>query len=153
MDSVKTVSIRYQKALISDVLFLLTLRKQTMTAYLVDAGFPNSDEYHLERIHEFFDDSLIIYLNEERIGLLKVAKNFDAIHIRQFQVLSIWQNKGIGQQVLSTLKNKARHLNISITLNVLMNNPAKRLYQRCGFNIIGQTHIEYQMQWRDDNTE
>lgn len=143
------LTISFAQAQNSDLTFLLQLRKQTMGQHLTDAGIAMSDEQHIVRIKEFFLDSNIIYGNNEPIGLIKLGLFTDRIHIRQFQILNQYQNKGIGKQVLLLVQQKASKKNLRITLNVLLKNPAKALYERCGFLIESENALEYQMYWQE----
>lgn len=144
-----SVKLRYRSAQPQDIEFLLNLRKLSMNAHLSKAGFETSDQYHLSRIHESFGDSLIIEVNGNAVGLLKLARFSDRLHIRQFQILPKFHNKGIGGKVLNSVKNKANSLKLPITLNVLFDNPARSLYLRHGFEVIGQTEFEFQMRYQN----
>lgn len=139
------MKINFQAAKTADIPFLLNLRKRTMNVYLKDAGLMTSDEYHLARIKEHFSDSSIICINGKAIGLIKLSKQEDKLHIRQFQILPALQNKGVGSQILQLVIKKAQQLNLPITLNVMLKNPAKSLYEKQGFKVIGQNDLEYKM--------
>lgn len=141
------VQVRFVSAKPEDVPFLLTLRKRTMNEHLLRASFPVDDEYHLARIHEAYNDSLIIYLNERKVGLIKLSKREKSLHIRQLQILPEFQNKGVGSKVLSVVIQKSHDLALPITLNVLLHNPAKALYVKHGFKVIGENTLEYQMEY------
>mgnify|MGYP000380332221 CR=1 FL=1 len=140
--------VTFVTATADDVDFLLELRKLTMTEHLLAAGFSTSDEYHLARIHEHYNDSLIIFIDEQKAGLVKLSKMAASLHIRQLQILPRFQNKGIGSLVLKSVIKKGQSLNLPITLNVLLENPAKGLYQRHGFKITGKSNIEFQMKFQ-----
>ena len=73
----------------------------------------------------------------------------DRIHIRQFQILPSFHGKGVGSFVLDVTKKKARERKLPVTLNVLLDNPAKSLYLRHGFYVEEQLKLEYKM--RCDN--
>lgn len=133
-----------------DIDFLLSLRKKTMSKHLADAKLKLSNEQHLERIKENYYNSHIILRDRKPIGLLKfgvVAINDTdkSLHIMQLQILPEFQGKGIGSKVLAVVKKKALQLQLPITLNVLLKNPAKGLYLRHGFQIEGKNKIEFQM--------
>jgi ribosomal protein S18 acetylase RimI-like enzyme len=140
-------TISFKKANPQDKAFLLELRKASMNEHLAKAGIVLSDEQHYERIDEFFPDSHLIYKDDEKIGLVKFGLLDDRLHIRQFQIMPAFHNCGIGSRVLSLLMKKAQERDIAITLNVLLANPALKLYQRHGFIIIKETQLEYQMRW------
>jgi ribosomal protein S18 acetylase RimI-like enzyme len=141
------LSVGFRRALSTDVDFLLLLRKSTMTEHLNKAGFHFSDQDHIDRINEFFNDSFIITNYKESIGLIKLGLLVERIHIRQFQILPAFHRKGIGNYVLKVVKKKAQELTLPITLNVLLDNPAKTLYIRHGFYVEEQLTLEYKMRW------
>ncbi|WP_448566174.1 GNAT family N-acetyltransferase [Thalassotalea ganghwensis] len=118
-----------------------------MNEHLLRANINLTDEQHMMRIDEHFEDSFLILFNGEPIGLVKLGLLTDRFHIRQLQILNEFCNIGIGSKVLSLIKEKAKQRSLPITLNVLLENPAKRLYEREGFVIEGQNDIEYQMRW------
>ncbi len=139
------VTIAFRQALQTDISFLLVLRKASMGDHLLAAGLKLSEQQHLERIHESFADSSIILLSNKPIGLIKLGVLPDKLHIRQLQILPQYQGKGIGGRVLSLVKNKAKSLDLPLTLNVLLANPVISLYLRHGFVVTGQNELEYQM--------
>lgn len=141
------MTISFKKAVTEDKPFLLELRKSSMDDHLNKAGIVLTDNQHNERINEFYSDSNIIYMNNNKIGLIKLGVFSDRLHIRQFQLLPSFHNKGIGTNVLKLVIKKAKERQLSITLNVLLDNPALKLYQRNGFIIESQTQLEYQMRW------
>ncbi|WP_440874011.1 GNAT family N-acetyltransferase [Thalassotalea sp. PLHSN55] len=141
------MSISFRKADQEDIYFLLALRKQTMDEHLLAAGLEISEAYHLSRIKEFYQDSNIILSNDQVIGLLKLSVLKKSVHVRQIQILPEFQNRGIGAKVVELVKQRAEKLNLPVTLNVLLKNPAKHLYTRQGFKVVGQNDLEYQLKW------
>jgi len=143
-------TIAFRKVLDDDLDFLLKLRQKSMNKHLINAGMRMSKEQHIERIKEHFYDSHIIMRNRKPIGVVKlgvVAINDmkKSLHIRQLQILPEYQGKGIGSQVLSVVKKRALQLQLPITLNVLLKNPARALYLRHGFQVKGKSKLEFQM--------
>ena len=139
------VTIGFRKAKKEDIDFLLILRKKSMNKQLKKAGIVMNSAQHLARVEEFFDDSHMILRNRKTIGLLKLGLKTNSLHIRQFQILPEFQSKGIGTLVINVVKKRALQLCLPITLNVLINNPARALYLRHGFQINKQNKFEYQM--------
>lgn len=137
-----SVTIHFRKADKQDIYFLLTLRRRTMDVYLAKANIATTKQYHLDRIEEFYADSNIIVCDDQAIGLIKLALLENSVHIRQFQILPEFQNRGIGQKVLAMIKRKANNLALPITLNVLLDNPAKRLYLRMGYQLVTENDLE-----------
>ncbi|MBU2924490.1 GNAT family N-acetyltransferase [Colwellia sp. 4_MG-2023] len=133
-----------------DLDFLLILRKKSMSKHLANAKIKLTNEQHLERVKEHYYDSHIILRNRKPIGLLKLGivslnNTSKSLHIRQLQILPEYQGKGIGSKVLKVVKKKALQLQLPITLNVLLKNPARGLYLRHGFQIEGKNKVEFQM--------
>jgi len=133
-----------------DLDFLLTLRKKSMSKHLADAKIKLTNEQHLERIKEHYYDSHIILRDRKPIGLLKLGVvslkgTKKSLHIRQLQILPEYQGQGIGSKVLAVVKKRALQLQLPITLNVLLKNPARGLYLRHGFQIEGKNKLEFQM--------
>jgi GNAT superfamily N-acetyltransferase len=133
-----------------DLDFLLILRKKSMSKHLANAKIKLTNEQHLERVKEHYYDSHIILRNRKPIGLLKLGivslnNSSKSLHIRQLQILPEYQGKGIGSKVLKVVKKKALQLQLPITLNVLLKNPARGLYLRHGFQIERKNKVEFQM--------
>lgn len=118
-----------------------------MFEHLEKAGIFLNDTEHLQRIDEFFNDSYLILKNNVMIGVIKLGLFPERIHIRQFQILPQHQGTGIGNKVLDVVKKKAKERQCGITLNVLLDNPAKILYLRHGFVVVSQNELEFHMQW------
>ena len=133
-----------------DLDFLLKLRKKSMSKNLAQAKIKLTNAQHLERVKENYYDSHIILRDRKPIGLLKMgvvtlksAKK--SLHISQLQILPTYQGQGIGSKVLTVVKKRALQLQLPITLNVLLKNPARGLYLRHGFQIEGKNKLEFQM--------
>ncbi|WP_158088328.1 GNAT family N-acetyltransferase [Colwellia chukchiensis] len=140
--------IAFRRATPQDKSFLLMLRKASMAKHLKNAGLEYDDAAHLQRVETYFTDAFIISYQQRTIGLIKLGQFAESFHIRQLQILPRFQGLGIGSQVLTLLKRKAQTKRIAITLNVLLNNPAKHLYLRHGFVIISSNALEHQMRWQ-----
>ena len=139
------ITIGFRNVKNEDIDFLLLLRKKSMNQHLKKAGIVMDNSAHLARIQEFYQDSHIILHNRKPIGLLKLGVLTRSLHIRQFQVLPKFQGKGIGTLVLNVVKKRALQLCLPITLNVLIDNPARALYLRHGFQIKDKNKLEYHM--------
>lgn len=142
--------IGFRKAIPEDVNFLVALRIASMHEHLAEAGIIMTDNQHRLTINQFFNDSHLILINNKPIGLLKIAVLPQRLHIRQFQIMPQFHRMGIGSMVLGAVKKKAVALNLGITLNVLLSNPAKKLYQRQGFMSEAFSQLECTMRW-DNN--
>lgn len=58
-------------------------------------------------------------------------------HIGEFHLLAQYRNLGIGEKILQTISDDAERAGKKrITLRVYKNNPAKHLYERCGYEYV-----------------
>lgn len=131
----------------ADVPFLLELRRQTMTEHLQRSGVEASDSERIERVLANFDCAEIILLSGTPVGLLKVVRSQDNWDLVQIQILPQKQGGGLGGIILKKLLADADEARTAVTLSVLRANPARRLYERLGFRIVGENEHAYDMQW------
>jgi len=143
-------TIGFRKVKHDDIDFLLKLRKKSKSAHLAVAKIKLTNEQHLERIKEHYYDSHIILRDRKPIGVLKMGVvaltgTSKSLHIRQLQILPEFQGQGVGSKILTVVKKRALQLQLPITLNVLLKNPARGLYLRHGFQIEGKNKLEFHM--------
>ena len=131
-----------------DYNFLYNLNENTMKEYYIET-YGSWDE-EVER--NFFDESfnsikyLIILIDGQDIGCLAVTRNNADIFINEIQILSQYQNKGIGKMILDSIINDSQRLKIPINLEVLkVNKRAQAFYDRIGFIKSGETDSHYIM--------
>ncbi|MDR3571277.1 MAG: GNAT family N-acetyltransferase [Candidatus Pacebacteria bacterium] len=132
----------------ADESFLLRLRKLTMTEHLLNAGAPIDDETHLQRIRSNFEDAKVIQAGKDDIGLLKLSRADAEWHVHQLQIIPDYQGRGVGNAVLRRVLAEAEHANVAVSLSVMHDNSARRLYERLGFACVGETSRDLKMLWR-----
>ena len=137
--------LEYRKALETDIEYLLWLRKITMDEHLINSGVTLSDDDQLLRINYLFEQAKIITLKEKNIGLLKLDEQENKVEIVQIQIDPKFQGKGFGQQIIKTVIKDSLAKDKEIFLSVLKENPAKELYSRIGFKIIGEDDTSFMM--------
>ena len=81
----------------------------------------------------------IICIGEEQAGTLMIEEHDDELVIDQLYLLPKFQNKGVGTEILRSLKEQARKMSVPIKLSVLRVNPAQRFYNRNGFTVSSET--------------
>lgn len=81
-------------------------------------------------------------------GWLHVLEGVDGIELHQLYVAPERQNRGIGSAILKDLQARAAAAGRPLRLNVLINNPARRLYERLGFRIERSDAVKHYMAWR-----
>lgn len=92
-------------------------------------------------------DSTVIESGGEAIGRLLVDRREQQVRLVDIALLPAARGRGIGSDVLETLKQQARETGGSIRLQVARGNPARRLYERLGFFETSGDEIYAEMQW------
>jgi ribosomal protein S18 acetylase RimI-like enzyme len=91
--------------------------------------------------------TFIIAKDELNVGWVQVVELPDTIYLGQLYVTPSSQNRGIGTAILRGLTDKARREGKILTLDVMKNNRSRALYERLGFQVIGQSEHKLKMQW------
>jgi len=78
-------------------------------------------------------ERLIIVIGGRAAGRLILNRSTDDIRIVDISLLPEHRSKGIGTSILSLLIEQAQDSHASLSLSVLSDSPALRLYQRLGF--------------------
>lgn len=94
----------------------------------------------------------VITHGEDRIGRMIVSRN-SSIHLIDISLLTACRNRGIGSSVLESLQQEAAAAGLPVKLSVMEHNPAKRLYERLGFKVIGEAFPYISMSWQPDTRE
>ena len=138
----------FRKYEASDYEFIYELKKLCYKHY-VDELLGGWNEEDQRKMYEDFilergNDIKILYVNNKLAGFVD-GKNKDENSYEQGNIclLPEFRGQGIGSWYLSELiKN---HKNQNIYLRVFKSNPAKRLYDRMGFEIYDETPSHYLM--------
>lgn len=128
-----------------DVAFLLALRREVMHPHLVVAGSVLTEAEHLERVRLRFESTQVIERNGEPVGMIKVARGAARREVLQLQIGAAAQGAGLGAALLMELIAQSRRDGVPLGLSVLFANPARHLYERLGFRIVGETGEEFEM--------
>ena len=131
----------------SDLNFLINLRNLTMFDQLKKAGIKLSEQENLLRVKSYFENTFIILLSDTKVGMIKYIETYSRLEIIQFQILPSFQRKGIGMAVINQLCSYTGYSGKELKLKVLKGNPAKCLYEKIGFKIVGSDEHEFHMQY------
>ncbi|RMH83615.1 N-acetyltransferase [Pseudomonas sp. AOB-7] len=88
----------------------------------------------------------LICMGECAIGRLYIFRGPTTLNLIDISLLPEWCGQGIGSHFLRALTDEADATGKTIRLFVEPTNPARRLYERCGFGVTGSNHIYLQMQ-------
>lgn len=144
-----TIPLTRRPATEADVPFLLRLRRESMDRHLGASGASTEESDHLDRIRHRLDCADILLDDGDPVGLLKVARDGDAWTVIQIQLAAAVRGRGIGRTLLEQIIAEARAAGATLGLSVLKANPARALYERLGFVVIGESGHEYVMRLRD----
>lgn len=130
----------------ADFGFLMQLRAETMTQYLEQNGLSTDLASHAQRIRYRFEFANIVQVDETPVGLFKYYFDDDHYTISQIQIMRSHGGLGLGTRLIKELLARAAEENKLVTLSVLRSNPAKNLYERLGFQVVGVDEHEYFME-------
>ena len=88
-------------------------------------------------------DWSIILADGVDAGTMILRKTADGAHLADIALLSEFRRAGIGTEILDSLQKEGR----KITLHVVRDNPAVRLYSRLGFTSRAGDSMYLSMEW------
>jgi len=128
---------------------IFTIKKETLFPY-VNEIWGWDDAIQEEYLRKNFDGALnpiqIVEQQNQSIGILQTAETENAIEIINIELLSQYQGRGVGSEILSQIISTATQKKIDIKLQVfLKNTAAQRLYKRLGFQKVSESehHVQY----------
>jgi ribosomal protein S18 acetylase RimI-like enzyme len=130
-----------------DLDFLWKLHVLTMQEY-AGRTWGWDSMWQEERFREQFDPQRleILEIGGKPIGMISVVEEADHVFLRVIEIHPDWQNRGIGRQLVLQVLQLAREKGAPARLQVLKVNPARHLYERCGFRVTGKTETHFLME-------
>lgn len=108
-----------------------------------------SAQYQHYTQHYCTDNFNIIEYDDQPIGRLFIDDWEKEIRIVDIALMPAYRNCGIGTYYFQQLFEQARKNGKSVSIHVEHNNPAKRLYERLGFQLKTRTNEIYLlMEWQ-----
>ena len=89
----------------------------------------------------------LVQLNGDPIGRLYLDRRKDEIRIIDIALLTAYRRQGIGSQLLKEVLAEGQAAGLPVRIHVERYNPAMHLYQRLGFQQIGDEGVYYLMEW------
>jgi GNAT superfamily N-acetyltransferase len=126
--------------------FLRALHRATMRPYVEPIwGWDEDVQKHYFDAH--FDPATIeiISVEGQDIGAVTIERQEDCLFLSNIHLLPEFQGRGIGTAIIKEMLERAAVVHRPAALRVLKNNPARRLYERLGFQIAGETETHYLM--------
>lgn len=152
------MSITLRAARLGDEAFLYQVYASTRAAELAAYGWDAAQQaaflqlqFRAQQAHYAAypgaDDRII--LNDARpIGRFFLARLEKEIRLVDIALLPAWRGQGIGARLIDELLLEAARASLFVRLHVEKFNPARRLYERLGFAVIGDAGLHHLMEWR-----
>ena len=130
----------------ADYAFLFHLHQASMKDYVTQTwGWDEVVQQTLFRERFVPAHVQIVVVDGRDVGALAVKQEPETLVLANLQLLPDAQKQGLGTAIIRTLLWQARQLGVSVSLQVLKVNPARNLYERLGFTVIGETATHYLM--------
>jgi ribosomal protein S18 acetylase RimI-like enzyme len=124
--------------------FALSLYLETMQPYASELMVWDEDRQRASFAAQWRpEDVRIIMRDRSAVGWIQFRETSSDICLQQFFIAP--RRMGIGTDILKMLLSKWRASGKPVVLTVLKNNPARRLYERFGFEIVGEAGVKYEM--------
>jgi ribosomal protein S18 acetylase RimI-like enzyme len=92
-------------------------------------------------------DSILLGENGQPVGRLLLNRNADCWRIVDIAVLAALRGQGLGAGVLRQCQQQAAAAGARLELQVRPENPARRLYERLGFQAVSEDAVAVKMIW------
>ncbi len=141
-----SVNISLRPATDDDQELLWDLHCSTLKPY-VEQTWGWNEDFQRRYFKEHFNpsNSQVIQVDGEDGGVLTIDENQLGFILSNIELSPQYQGLGIGTSLISGLLEKASERGLPVSLRVLKINPARQLYLRLGFSVIGETETHYWM--------
>ena len=97
--------------------------------------------------HHYPDAEYLVLLNATTpAGRLIIERHRDELLLVDILVDPSWRGRGLGTWALHHVVAEARGLGLPVRCHVDPTNPARRLYERLGFVVIGQDGVDLRLE-------
>jgi GNAT superfamily N-acetyltransferase len=131
----------------NDYDFLYMLHRAALQDYVFQTWGRWEEEWQSARFRTNFDpsDYQIIVVDGNDVGEIILVEREADLYIASIEILPEYQGHGIGTAIIEDILARADRAGLPVGLQVLKVNPARRLYERLGFAMIGETDTHYLM--------
>ena len=135
--------------------FVFRLNVATMKDYVRQTWGRWNQAEQTARFSANFDPSSnrIIVADGEDVGVLRLEMRNTEIFLASILIMPAYQGRGLGTAVVKDVLIQGKRMGLPVKLQVLKVNPARRLYERLGFAVIGETETHYQMAYSENQVE
>lgn len=142
------LAFEFRSAAKSDLGFCWPIYRDAMKP-LIEAMGPWNDTAQQKIVEQAVADLGTSILQRERadVGWLQVEETRHVVQIKQLFLLPAVRNLGFGTSFLTWMKERADRKRKDLTLDVMSNNPARRLYERLGFKTVATADNKITMRY------
>jgi ribosomal protein S18 acetylase RimI-like enzyme len=90
----------------------------------------------------------IVELRRCPVGRLWTARDGGSLVVLDISIVADLRGQGIGTECLRGVQRRAAAAGLAVDLQVVVGNPAQRLYERLGFRGVGESGVRQAMTWR-----
>lgn len=150
---VRPHDLRVRPALSSDREFLFEVRRAALRTYVEQTSGWDDAEQRETAAKEFADLPFAVVEESGRpVGYTCVIHENECDFIEEIALLPEAQGRGIGTRLLrDILRTAQRQRGVPVRLSVFVNNPARALYSRLGFEVVRIEDPRMSMQWTPGN--
>lgn len=156
-------SIRLRPANSDDQAFLFDLYRSTRAEELSAWGWDEAQQqaflnlqFRAQQAHYSEYPNIahqVVLEGDVPIGRLFISHLEDEIRLVDIALLSQHRGQGVGANLIQALMAQAAEAGKCVRLHVEKSNRAQRLYQRLGFQVIGDAISHYLMEWKNNTGE
>jgi GNAT superfamily N-acetyltransferase len=107
------------------------------------------ESFTLKEFELAYDGRFVIVVDGRDAGYLSYNWESEELYLANFIVAADLRGKGLGERILRDIQAMAAMRGLGVRLRTFINNPARRLYERCGFQLIGEDNTKhFVMRWR-----
>ena len=131
----------------TDEPFLYSCYKRTMREYIEQTwGWDEGFQSTAFRQHLPWQRFRIITVDGTSVGAVCVLETPDYIVLEMMMIEPEFQRRSIGSDFVARLLDRARSEGQAVKLRVMKINPARAMYERLGFVVVGEDAGTYEMQ-------
>jgi ribosomal protein S18 acetylase RimI-like enzyme len=139
--------VQLRPATLDDVEALFRIHRDSLGPYVEQTWGPWDESWQVQNFREAFDVKVrqVIESEGQVIGFVDVVQKEDSTVLASIEIAPAFQRRGIGAQLIRDVLERAASRGVPVNLRVLRINPARRLYERLGFEVVDATETHYMM--------
>jgi ribosomal protein S18 acetylase RimI-like enzyme len=138
--------VRLRPATIDDIDVLYQIHHAALGPY-VERTWGWDDGWQAGHFRAHFDVSVhqVIEYQGQTVGFLDVIEEEERTFLASISIAPEFQRRGIGTFLIRGVLDGAASRGVPVILRVLRVNPARSLYERLGFELVGASDTHYNM--------